>query len=106
VRRRPLQQRAPGRIGAVRRAFVEPPARPRLHRDGREAAYYHALAAKYRDLAAAKDRGEFGTSPQSKSLRMTVEAGRRVVESLGDWADWAKQMPLPGPSDPPQGTAR
>jgi DNA-binding PadR family transcriptional regulator len=72
----------------------------------REAAYYHAVAAKYRDLAAAKDRGEFGASPQTKSLRMAVEAGRRVIEALGDWADWAKQAPPPGPGDPPQATAR
>lgn len=61
----------------------------------REAAYYQAVAARYRDLAAAKDRGEYGTSPQSKSLRMTVEAALRVTGALGDWTDWATQQPPP-----------
>jgi hypothetical protein len=61
----------------------------------REAAYYHALATRYRDLAVAKDRGEFGTSPQTRSLRMTVEASLRVIEALGGWADWASQQPPP-----------
>jgi DNA-binding PadR family transcriptional regulator len=63
----------------------------------REAAYYQALAAKYRDLAAAKDRGDFGTSPQTASLRMTVEASLRVTEALGGWAGWARHEPPPGP---------
>ena len=72
----------------------------------REAAYYHALAARYRDLAAAKDRGEFGTSPQSKSLRMAVEAALRVVDGLAGWADWARQLPPPGAGDPPRATTR
>jgi DNA-binding PadR family transcriptional regulator len=63
----------------------------------REAAYFHAVAAKYRALAAAKDRGEYGDSPQTKSLRMAVEAGLRVTEALGDWADWAKHEPPPAP---------
>jgi DNA-binding PadR family transcriptional regulator len=67
----------------------------------REAAYYQALAAKYRDLAAAKDRGEFGTSPQTRSLRMTVEASLRVTEALGGWATWASQeSPLPADGSP------
>ena len=61
----------------------------------REAAYYQALAARYRDLADAKDRGEYGTGPQTASLRMTVEAALRVTGALGDWADWASQQPSP-----------
>jgi hypothetical protein len=56
----------------------------------REAAYFHALAAKYRDLAGAKDRGEFGNSPQTQSLRIAVEAGIRINETLGGWAEWAQ----------------
>jgi DNA-binding PadR family transcriptional regulator len=56
----------------------------------REAAYYRALAAKYRELAEAKDRGDFGRGPQTQSLRITVEAGIRISEALGDWAEWAK----------------
>ena len=62
----------------------------------REAAYFHAVAAKYRALAEAKDRGEYGSSPQTKSLRMAVEAGLRVTEALGDWAGWARHEPPPG----------
>ena len=71
------------------------PAELANHLD-REAAYYQALAAKYRELAAAKDRGEFGTSPQTRSLRMTVEASLRVIEALGGWVGWAHHEPPPG----------
>jgi DNA-binding PadR family transcriptional regulator len=56
----------------------------------REAAYFHTLAATLREFAGAKDRGEFGTSPQTRSLRMAAEAGIRVTQALGDWAEWAK----------------
>ena len=59
----------------------------------REAAYFQALAAKYRELAAAKDRGDYGHSPQGQSLRITVEAALRINEALGGWADWAKAAP-------------
>jgi DNA-binding PadR family transcriptional regulator len=54
-----------------------------------EAAFYYDLAHKYRELAAAKDRGEYGDSPQTKSIRVTVEAGLRLHQALGDWATWA-----------------
>jgi DNA-binding PadR family transcriptional regulator len=60
----------------------------------REAAYFHSLAAQYRELAAAKDRGDFGDSPQTQSLRIAVEAGIRVTEAIGEWADWAKTARL------------
>ncbi len=56
----------------------------------REAAYFHDLAARLRELAAAKDRGEYGHSPQTQSLRVAVEAGIRINEQLGDWAVWAQ----------------
>ncbi len=80
----------------LRSAFCWPmtPAELASHLD-REAAYYHAVAAKYRDLADAKDRGEYGTGPQTASLRMTVEASLRVTGALGDWANWAGQQPSP-----------
>jgi len=58
----------------------------------REAAYFHQLAAKLRDLAGAKDRGEYGHSPQTQSLRVTVEAGIRINEALEGWAAWAKEQ--------------
>jgi len=56
----------------------------------REAAYYGALATRYRELAAAKDRGDFGHSPQTQSLRVAVEAGIRISQALADWAEWTK----------------
>lgn len=59
----------------------------------REAAYFRALASKYRELAEAKDRGDFGYSPQTQSLRIAVEAGIRINEALADWAEWAKTTP-------------
>jgi DNA-binding PadR family transcriptional regulator len=59
----------------------------------REAEYFHGLARKYRELAEAKDRGEFGYSPQTQSLRIAAEAGARINEALGGWADWAASVP-------------
>jgi DNA-binding PadR family transcriptional regulator len=59
----------------------------------REAAHYHDLAAQLRKIASAKDQGEYGHGPQMQSLRIAAEAGIRVTEALGDWADWAKTTP-------------
>jgi DNA-binding PadR family transcriptional regulator len=56
----------------------------------KEAAFYYDLAQKYRELAAAKDRGEYGDSPQSESIRIAAEAGVRLHQALGDWATWAE----------------
>lgn len=58
----------------------------------REAGYFQQLAARLRDLAGAKDRGEYGHSPQTQSLRVTVEAGVRINEALEGWAAWAKEQ--------------
>ncbi|MCX4093686.1 PadR family transcriptional regulator [Nocardia sp. alder85J] len=55
----------------------------------REAAFYHGLAQSFRKLAAAKDNGDFGFTPQTTSLRTTAEAGIRITEALGSWAEWA-----------------
>jgi DNA-binding PadR family transcriptional regulator len=55
----------------------------------KEAAFYQGLAQKYRAIAAAKDRGEYGDTPQTQSLRIAAEAGARLHEALGDWATWA-----------------
>jgi DNA-binding PadR family transcriptional regulator len=74
----------------------------------KEAAFYAGLAAKYRALAAAKDRGEYGDSPQTKSIRIAVEAGIRLHEALGSWATWAAshqpQAPGPGQGDAVSGS--
>jgi hypothetical protein len=71
------------------------PAELAAHLD-REAEYFHSLARKYRELTDAKDRGEYGHSPQTQSLRIAVEAGVRINEALGGWAEWARAMPAPG----------
>ena len=57
----------------------------------REAEVFRNAAAQYRALAAAKDRGDFGHSPQTQSLRIAAEAGIRITESLSDWAIWAEK---------------
>ncbi len=66
----------------------------------REAAYYETVAAKYRQLAQAKDRGEFGSGPQLNSLRIAAEAGTRLNAALSEWATWALRHPIdpPGPA--------
>ena len=55
----------------------------------KEAAFYRDLAQKYRALAGAKDRGEYGDSPQTRSIRIAAEAGIRLHEALSDWSTWA-----------------
>ena len=59
----------------------------------REAEYYRETAQRYRGYADAKDRGEFGESPQTMSLRVAIEAGIRLYEALAGWAEWAQQVP-------------
>ncbi len=56
-----------------------------------EAAYYQGLADSYRKLAAAKDRGDYGDSPQTGSLRIAAEAGIRLNDALQKWAEWANE---------------
>jgi DNA-binding PadR family transcriptional regulator len=63
----------------------------------REAAYFESLVATYRTLAEAKDRGEYGTSPQTQALRVAVEAGVRLNQALAEWARWAKTVPPAAP---------
>ncbi len=60
------------------------------HHLEREAAYYQGVADSYRKLAAAKDRGDYGDSPQTRSLRVAAEAGIRLNDTLQEWAEWAK----------------
>lgn len=55
----------------------------------KEAAFYHDLAQRYREIAAAKDRGEYGDTPQTRSIRIAAEAGIQLHQALGDWATWA-----------------
>jgi len=55
-----------------------------------EAEYYDRVGAMYRELSAAKDRGEYGDSPQTHALRVAAEAGARLNEALAEWARWAQ----------------
>ncbi|WP_101834669.1 PadR family transcriptional regulator [Frankia canadensis] len=64
----------------------------RAHLDA-EARFFAESAARYRIYAKAKDRGEFGDSPQSRSMRVTIEAGIRLYDALASWAEWAKTVP-------------
>ena len=64
----------------------------------KEAEYYESMAAMYRAIADAKDRGEYGDSPQTRSLRIAAEAGVRLNEALAGWASWAQSSVEP-PTD-------
>lgn len=55
----------------------------------KEAAHYQGVADAYRELAVAKDRGDYGHTEQTRSLRIAAEAGIRVNEALANWAAWA-----------------
>lgn len=56
-----------------------------------EKAFFESRVAQYEQFAAAKDRGDFGSSPQMKSIRITLEAGIRLYKSLAGWAEWASK---------------
>ncbi|MGW6282008.1 PadR family transcriptional regulator [Kribbella sp. NPDC055071] len=58
-----------------------------------EAEFYNGIAAQYRQYAEAKDRGEFGNSPQTQALRVAIEAGIKLYAALGEWAEWAQTVP-------------
>jgi DNA-binding PadR family transcriptional regulator len=62
-----------------------------------EAQFFAEAAEKYRSYAAAKDRGEFGRSTQTQSMRVAIEAGVRLYQALADWAEWAKTVPPAAP---------
>ena len=69
------------------------PTELRAHLD-REAAHYRQVADSYRELAEAKDRGDFGDSDRTRSLRIAAEAAIRVNDALADWATWAQEHPV------------
>ncbi|MEV1172519.1 PadR family transcriptional regulator [Nonomuraea sp. NPDC049784] len=62
-----------------------------------EAQFFTAAADHYRAYAAAKDRGDFGDSVQTQSMRVAVEAGIRLYQTLADWAQWAQTVPPAAP---------
>jgi DNA-binding PadR family transcriptional regulator len=59
----------------------------------REQAFFTETAEMARGYAVAKDRGDFGTSPQTRSMRVAVEAAARFYQALADWAEWAQTVP-------------
>jgi DNA-binding PadR family transcriptional regulator len=59
-----------------------------------EADYFTTLAHTYRSLADAKDRGEYGTSPQTQAIRIAAEAGAELNGALAHWAEWAIKHPI------------
>ncbi|MCP2336033.1 PadR family transcriptional regulator [Actinomadura rupiterrae] len=65
----------------------------------REQRYFTEIADLARGYAAAKDRGEYGTAPQTKSMRVALEAAIRVYQSLADWAEWAQTVPPATPEE-------
>jgi len=69
--------------------WLLPPGTLLEHLDA-EAAHYRETADQYRQLAEAKDRGDFGDSEQTRSLRIAAEAAIRINQALADWAEWAK----------------
>jgi DNA-binding PadR family transcriptional regulator len=59
-----------------------------------EQRYYEEFGTMLRALAAAKDRGEWGTGPQTRAQRMTVEAVLRLSQAMAEWAAWAAENDL------------
>jgi DNA-binding PadR family transcriptional regulator len=56
----------------------------------REREFFEATAAGLRQLAQAKERGDYGVGPQVRALRVTAEAGIRMYQALAEWAEWAE----------------
>jgi DNA-binding PadR family transcriptional regulator len=65
----------------------------------REQRFFAEIAGVARGYAEAKDRGDFGTSPQTRSMRVAVEAAIRIYQALADWAEWAQTVPPAVPAD-------
>jgi DNA-binding PadR family transcriptional regulator len=72
----------------------------------REAEYYEQVAVMYRTLAEAKDRGDYGNSPQTRSLRIAAEAGARLNQALAEWASWAQTQKTSAEDIPETATTR
>lgn len=72
--------------------WLMPPGKLAAHLE-REGRFFAETAEVYRQYAAAKDRGDYGTSPQTQSIRVATEAGIRLFQALADWAEWARSVP-------------
>ncbi|NYI04908.1 PadR family transcriptional regulator [Allostreptomyces psammosilenae] len=88
------------RMESLLRSFffwLMPPEELAAHLE-RERAFFTETARVFRQFAAAKDRGDFGSSPHTQSTRVAIEAGARLYEALATWAEWARTVP---PAVPP-----
>jgi DNA-binding PadR family transcriptional regulator len=65
-----------------------------------EQQFFAETAELYRQYAVAKDRGDYGTSPQTQAIRVATEAGIRLFQALADWAEWARTVPPVTPTRP------
>ncbi|MDT0323059.1 PadR family transcriptional regulator [Streptomyces millisiae] len=65
----------------------------------RERRFYTETAETLRSYATAKDSGAWGTSPQTRAMRVAIEAGIRVNEALASWAEWAEKTDVMGDED-------
>lgn len=57
-----------------------------------ETEHYQSVADAARAIAAAKDRGDYGDSEQTRSLRIAAEAAIRINDALAGWATWAREQ--------------
>jgi DNA-binding PadR family transcriptional regulator len=64
-----------------------------------EQRYFAETAVLFRAYTAAKDRGEWGTGPQTRAFRIAAEAGIRINEALAEWAQWAQETDLMNSQD-------
>jgi hypothetical protein len=51
------------------------------------------------EAAPTKDRGEWGTSRQTRATRIAIEAGIRINEALADWARWTQETDVMSAED-------
>ncbi|GAA2026716.1 hypothetical protein GCM10009839_26540 [Catenulispora yoronensis] len=60
----------------------------------KEQLFFAETAAALRGYAATKDRGDWGTSTQTRAMRIALEAGIRINEALAGWAQWAQETDI------------
>jgi len=56
-----------------------------------EQAFFEARVAEYKEYIALKEDPSYIMTPPNESLRVTLEAGVRLYQSLADWAEWAQK---------------
>jgi hypothetical protein len=71
------------------------PADKLLEHLNAEAAHWRSTADQNRQLAEAKDRGDYGGGELTRSLRIAAEATIRIDQALADWTEWARDSVQP-----------